>query len=137
MLQNEEEEAKNTEGLPTEEQKNAESMNDKDMVISKLQLNTKRIDKILDEMGNILDEIENTPLKADEKKYLLSVYRENLDNIGRNIRFQISNMSKWASIYCICTYLMWSNFILYVVKLHTLCCILIYLYVFVVKLAFM
>ena len=57
------------------------------MVIGKLKLNTKRVERMLEEMDLLLDEIDKSRIKPDEKAYLLSVYRENVENISRNIKF--------------------------------------------------
>ena len=38
-------------------------------------------------MENLLDDIEKSTLKNDEKVYINTVYRENLDNLIRNIKF--------------------------------------------------
>ena len=59
---------------------------------SKLKLNSKRIDKVLDEMEKLLEEIENSQLSQNEKDFLINIYKENLDNIGRNLKFQINNI---------------------------------------------
>lgn len=57
------------------------------MVIGKLKLNAKRVERMLDEMNTILEEIDTSHIKYDEKIYLLAVYKENVDNISRNIKF--------------------------------------------------
>lgn len=66
---------------------------DKEMVIGKLKLNTRRVERMLEEMDQLLDEIDKSRIKADEKAYLLSVYRENIENVSRNIKFQLSNIA--------------------------------------------
>jgi hypothetical protein len=38
-------------------------------------------------METLLDDIDRSKIKAEEKNYLLSVYQENVDNISRNIKF--------------------------------------------------
>jgi len=71
----------------------AEHQDDKEMVIGKLKLNTKRVERMLDELEQLLDEIEKSRIKPEEKAYLLSVYRENVENVNRNIKFQLSNIT--------------------------------------------
>jgi hypothetical protein len=63
------------------------------MVIGKLRLNTKRVERMLDELEELLAEIERSRLKPEEKAYLLSVYRESVENVNRNIKFQLSNIA--------------------------------------------
>lgn len=60
--------------------------------MSKLKLNSKRIDKVLVEMERLLEEINGSQLSQSEKDFLLGVYRENLDNIGRNLKFQLNSL---------------------------------------------
>ena len=38
-------------------------------------------------MENLLNDIEKSTLKNDEKVYINTLYRENLDNLIRNIKF--------------------------------------------------
>lgn len=64
------------------------------MVVSKLKLNSKRIDKVLAEMERLLQEIEGSQLSQSEKDFLMGVYRENLDNIGRNLKFQLNSLGQ-------------------------------------------
>ena len=52
-----------------------------------MKLNTIRVEKMIEDMDKLLDDIEKSTFKNDEKVYLLTVYRENLDNISRNIQF--------------------------------------------------
>lgn len=47
----------------------------------------KRIDKMLEDLDLIADEIDNADIKQAEKQYLLNVLRENIDNISRNVKF--------------------------------------------------
>lgn len=60
--------------------------------MSKLRFNSKRIDKVLDEMERLLEEIEQSQLTPHEKDFLMNIYRDNLDNVGRNLKFQINNL---------------------------------------------
>jgi hypothetical protein len=57
------------------------------MIIGKLRLNTNKLDKMIDEMDNLLEEIDTSKMTNDEKIYLFTVFRENVDNISRNIQF--------------------------------------------------
>jgi hypothetical protein len=63
------------------------------MVIGKLKLNTRRVERLLDEMESLLQEIENARIRPEEKAYLMSVYRENVENVNRNLKFQLSNIA--------------------------------------------
>ena len=65
------------------------------MVIGKLKLNTRRVERLLDEMEQLLQEIESSRIRPEEKAYLLSVYRENVENVNRNLKFQLSNIASW------------------------------------------
>lgn len=47
----------------------------------------RRIDRMLDDLDVMADEIENANIKINEKEYLLNVLRENIDNISRNVKF--------------------------------------------------
>ena len=47
---------------------------------------------MLVEMEKLLDEINGSQLSQSEKDFLLGVYRENLDNIGRNLKFQLNSL---------------------------------------------
>jgi hypothetical protein len=38
-------------------------------------------------MDKVLDDIDRSSLKNDDKVYLLTIYKENVDNIIRNIKF--------------------------------------------------
>ena len=60
---------------------------EKELVIAKMKLNTKRVEKMISEMDVLLDDIEKSVFKHEDKVYLLTVYKENVDNISRNIKF--------------------------------------------------
>ncbi|CAD8150420.1 unnamed protein product [Paramecium pentaurelia] len=72
--------------------RNDEQDDDKEIIISKLNLYMRRIDRMLEDLDLMADEIENANITINEKEYLLNVLRENIDNISRNVKFQISNM---------------------------------------------
>ncbi|CAK84973.1 unnamed protein product (macronuclear) [Paramecium tetraurelia] len=72
--------------------RNDEFDDDKEIIISKLNLFMRRIDRMLEDLDLMADEIENANITINEKEYLLNVLRENIDNISRNVKFQISNM---------------------------------------------
>jgi len=42
---------------------------------------------MISEMDKVLDDIDRSSLKNDDKVYLLTIYKENVDNIIRNIKF--------------------------------------------------
>jgi hypothetical protein len=44
-------------------------------------------------MERLFDEIEASQLTQNEKDFLVNIYKENLDNIERNLKFQINNLS--------------------------------------------
>lgn len=60
---------------------------DKDMVLNKLKINTRRIKKILDEMDLSYKKVGEINLKREDREYLLRVYHDNLDNLNRNLKF--------------------------------------------------
>jgi len=45
-------------------------------------------------MERLLEDIENSELSQSEKDFLMNIYRENLDNIGRNLKFQLNSMGQ-------------------------------------------
>lgn len=49
-------------------------------------------------MDKLLDEIESSQLSQNEKDFLVNIYKENLDNIGRNLKFQINNLGHWSDL---------------------------------------
>ncbi|KAL4456091.1 hypothetical protein ABPG74_014052 [Tetrahymena malaccensis] len=71
-----------------------QSKSDKDMVLNKLRINTKRIKKILDEMESAYKKIGEAKLKREDKDYLIRVYHDNLDNLNRNLKFQLTTMGR-------------------------------------------
>lgn len=85
-------EQEKTEVIEKKRQLEAEQDDDKELVIAKLNLSSKRVDRILSELDQITEEIEKAHLKYDEKVYLLHYMRENVDNLSRNIKYQISTM---------------------------------------------
>lgn len=57
------------------------------MIIGKLKLNANKLDKMIDEMDTLLEEIDKSKMTNDDKIYLFTVFRENVDNISKNIQF--------------------------------------------------
>ena len=68
-----------------------EETEESSIVVSKIKLNSKRIDRVLKDMEHLLEEIESSPLRRNEKEVILNIYKDNVDNISRNLKFQISN----------------------------------------------
>ena len=71
-----------------------EEQSQSSVVVSKIKLNSKKIGRVLQEMESLLEEIENSPLRKNEKDLLLTIYKDNIDNISRNLKFQIANLGQ-------------------------------------------
>ena len=60
--------------------------------MSKIRVNGKKIDKILNEMEKVSMEIEESDLPHNEKKYLGKMMKDNLESIARSIKIQLKEI---------------------------------------------
>ncbi|EGR27311.1 hypothetical protein IMG5_198190 [Ichthyophthirius multifiliis] len=69
--------------------------NDKEIVIGKLKINKKRVKLILQEMDNIYQDLQNNKnMKPTDIEYLKKVYKDNMENLNRNLKFQLDCFAK-------------------------------------------
>lgn len=47
----------------------------------------RRVDRMLDDLDLMTEEIENANITVSEKEYLLNVLRENIDNLSRHVKY--------------------------------------------------
>jgi hypothetical protein len=47
----------------------------------------RRVDRMLDDLDLMTEEIENANITVIEKEYLLNVLRENIDNLSRHVKY--------------------------------------------------
>jgi len=50
-------------------------------------MNTRRINKLLDEMESMSNEVQGLPIRVEEKKYLLNFYKDILSDVNKKLRF--------------------------------------------------
>lgn len=73
----------------SQEQVDTSSMDDKQLLLQKLHVNTQRMDYILDDLQNLLTDIQKSVLQKQDQRFLYKVFKENIQNLTMSLKFSL------------------------------------------------